>query len=457
MLLAAVLALAPLVLPQPAPEMFELHRQKLLEKLPADAIAVFHSAPESSAETSADPYRQDSTFWYLTGLSEPDAVAVLRPAAADGERYILFVPEKDFAAEQWSGWRVGSEAARAELGADAAYPIAQIWTRLPELWSGRGSLYYGAGGDAKFQEQLVAAWHQGDANQTAARPLADVAPIVNQLRLVKDAAELGLMRRAAQLSARSHVAAMRALKPGAYEYAVKAAMVSTCLAGGATRMAYPPIVGSGRNSVILHYERADKRMQAGEMVVNDTACEYSMYAADVTRSYPVSGKFSPEQRIIYDLVLRAQKAAMARIRPGTLFRDVHQASVDVIVDGLMQLGMLAGGREEILRSRAYQKFYPHGCSHWLGLNVHDVGSYGYSEYSDRLARYGLATTKLEPGMVLTVEPGIYIPEGATSDRRFWNLGVRIEDDVLVTKDGMECLSCAAPREIPDVEKAIAGR
>ena len=193
------------------------------------------------------------------------------------------------------------------------------------------------------------------------------------------------------------------------------------------------------------------------MVVNDTACEYSMYAADVTRSYPVGGRFSPEQKIVYDLVLRAQKAAMAKVRPGTPFRDVHQASVDVIVDGLLQLGILTGDREAILKDRTYQKFYPHGCSHWLGLNVHDAGSYGYPEGVERKARYGQAMTLLEPGMVLTVEPGIYIPEGATSDKRFWNLGVRIEDDVLVTKDGMECLSCGAPREAADVEKAILGR
>jgi Xaa-Pro aminopeptidase len=441
----------------PGPEFFAAHRQKLVEKLPADTVAVFRTAPETSVETSPDPYRQDSSFWYLTGFAEPDAVAVLRPAAGAGRRYVLFVAERDFPAEQWTGWRAGSEGAKRDFGADEAYPIGELATRLPELLAGARSLYYGDGGDARFKDQLVAVWNPGDANAREVRPIVDAAPVLNQLRLVKDETEIALLRRAAQLSAEAHVAALRALKPGAYEYALKAEMLRSCLAGGATRMAYPPIVGSGRNSVILHYERDDARMAAGEMVVNDSACEYAMYAADVTRSYPVSGRFTPEQKIVYDIVLRAQKVAMAKVRPGTALRDVHQASVEVIVDGLLRLGILTGDREQVLKDRTYQRFYPHGCSHWLGLNVHDVGSYGYPEGVERKARYGLAMTPLQPGMLLTVEPGIYIPEGATSDKRFWNIGVRLEDDVLVTKEGMECLSCAAPREPADVEKAISGR
>jgi len=284
--------------------------------------------------------------------------------------------------------------------------------------------------------------------------MADAGPLVHQLRLVKDEAEQALLRRAAGLTAEAHRAAMALVRPGRGENALKAAMVSHCLAGGAARMAYPPIVGSGRNAVILHYDVDDRPLDGGAMIVNDTACEFGMYAADVTRSYPVSGRFSSEQRAIYEIVLAAQKAAMAAVKPGTPLRDVHAASVEVVVDGLLRLGMLSGDRAEILKSRSYQKLYPHGCSHWLGLDVHDAGSYGYPEGTDRKERYGKAMTRLEPGMALTVEPGIYIPEDPTVDRRWWNIGVRIEDDVLVTPGGSECLSCALPREIGELEAAL---
>ncbi len=446
---------APATPPSATPALFAAHREALLARLPKDAIAVFRSAPESTLEVE-DTYRQDSDFWYLTGLAEPDAVAVLRPGAEAGSRYVLFVRPKDFAAEQWTGWRAGIEGAKADYGAGEVYPVAEFSDRFRQLVIGAKALYFRDAGDTKFKDQLLAAWNSGDGNATAPRPLADAGPIVHQMRLVKDAGEQALMREAGRLSAEAHRAAMAAVRPGRFEYALKAAMVERCLAGGSARMAYPPIVGSGRNSVVLHYERDDKKMEAGESIVNDTACEYGMYAADVTRSYPVSGRFSPEQKAIYDIVLASQKAAMDKVRPGTVFRDVHAASVEVVVDGLLRLGILSGDRDEILKNRTYQKFYPHSCSHWIGLNVHDVGSYGYPEGIDRKERYGKAMTKLEPGMALTVEPGIYIPEGSTSDKKWWNIGVRIEDTVLVTAGGMECLSCAAPREIPDVEKAIAG-
>ncbi|HET7294314.1 MAG TPA: aminopeptidase P family protein [Vicinamibacteria bacterium] len=461
MLPLALLALAASPLPgpppKPGPEFFAAHRQRVIERLPAGAVAVFRSAPETSVETTPDPYRQDSTFWWLTGFGEPNSVAVLRKDAAAGPRYVLFVPPRDPAAEQWTGWRAGAEGARKDHRADEAFTNDELWKKLPELWAGARALVVSDGGDAAFRAKLVEAWAPGDPNATEVRPVVDAAPIVGQLRLVKDAAEVALLRHAARLSAEAHVAAMRVTRPGAHEYTLKGAMVGTCLSGGAARMAYPPIVGGGRNSVILHYEPADAPLEPGAMIVNDTACEYGMYAADVTRSYPVSGRFSPEQRAIYDIVLQAQKAGFAKVRPGAAFRDVHQATAEVVVDGLLKLGLLAGDRGEVLEKRAYQKLYPHGSSHWIGMNVHDVGSYGYPEGVDRLERYGKAMTRLEPGMLLTVEPGIYVPEAPAVDRKWWNLGVRIEDVVLVTADGMECLSCSAPREVPDVEKEIAAR
>jgi Xaa-Pro aminopeptidase len=451
---SAALAQAP---PAPTPEFFASHREKLVQKLPEGSLAVFAAALDPDAEVGR-VYRQDSDFWYLTGFPEPNAVAVLRPKAADGKRYVLFVRPVNFGEEQWTGWRAGLEGARKTYGADEAYPIDELWKKLPELWRGAGSLYYEEGRDAKFREKLLTAWGAGNDQATSPRPAADAGPILHQMRLVKDPTEEALLRRAVDLSAQGHRAAMTRVKPGRYEYDLKSALVATCLSGGAARMAYPPIVGSGPNSVIFHYDKDDRRMNAGEMIVNDSACEFQMYAADVTRSYPVSGKFTPDQKAIYEIVLAAQKAGFAKVRPGAAFHDVYDATVDVIVDGLLKLGILKGDREEILRTRSYKKLYPHGSSHWLGLNVHDAGSYQFAHPEDRFERYASAETKLEPGMALTVEPGIYIPENAEGvDRRWWNIGVRIEDDVLVTPTGMECLSCSAPRELADVEKAIRGK
>jgi Xaa-Pro aminopeptidase len=441
--------------PAPTPAFFESHREKLLARLPEGSIAVFRAAADSPADSRADTYRQDSDFWYLTGFEEPDAIAVLLPGAAKEGRYVLFVRPRDFAAEQWTGWRAGVEGAKKDYRAAEAHPVAEFWNRFPNLSAAAQSLYYGAGGDKEFERRLLDAWNARNANAVSARPAAEASPIVNAMRLVKDVAEQDLLREASRISADAHIAAMAQTAPGRHEYDLKAAMVGICLSRGAARMAYPPIVGSGRNSVILHHERDDKKLEDGEIIVNDTGCEYSMYAADVTRSYPVSGRFSPEQTKIYEIVLAAQKAGFAAVRPGTQFKEVFNATVAVVVDGLLRLGVLSGTREEIIRTRAYQKFYPHGSSHWIGLNVHDVGSYGYPEGLARPDRYARAEIRLEPGMALTVEPGIYIPERSTPDPKWWNIGVRIEDTVLVTPQGMECLSCRAPKEIADVEKAIA--
>jgi Xaa-Pro aminopeptidase len=439
--------------PAASPAFFEAHREKLLAKLPAGSLAVFHTAPDSPLDTRADAYRQDSDFWYLTGLEESSAIALLVAGAAKENRYVLFVEPRDFAAEQWTGWRAGIEGAKKDYGAGQAYPIAEFWSRFPALAAKAQTLFYESGGDKEFRGKLLEYWNAFGANTSAARPAADAFPTLAAMRLVKEPLEQDLLREASRLSADAHQAAMVELAPGRHEYDLKAAMVGLCLSRGAARMAYPPIVASGRNSVILHHERDDKKLEDGEMVVNDTACEYSMYASDLTRSYPVSGRFSAEQKKIYEIVLAAQKAGFAAVRPGAPFHEVHDATVRVVVDGLVQLGILSGDRDEIIRTRAYGKFYPHGSSHWIGLNVHDAGSYGYDAPGvTRLERYSHAQTRLEPGMALTVEPGIYIPEGSTADPKWWNLGVRIEDVVLVTPAGMDCLSCAAPRELADVEK-----
>jgi Xaa-Pro aminopeptidase len=460
MLTAAILSTALLASPAAAPPVpsaafFAAHREKFISKLPPGAIAVFRAAPETAADARSDSYRQDSDFWYLTGLEEPSSVAIFVRTTAKENGYILFVQPKDFAAEQWTGWRVGIEGAKKDLGAAQAYPFAEFWDRFAALSTASQSLYYGTGGDREFGRRLVDSWNSGNSSAAAPRPTSEASPILASMRLVKDPFEQDLLREASHITANAHRAAMARTAPGRHEWDLKAAMADVCLSGGAARTAYPSIVGSGRNSVVLHYERDDKKLEDGEILVNDTGCEYSLYAADVTRSYPVSGRFSPEQRKVYEIVLAAQKAGFAAVRPGTPFKDVHNATVRVVVDGLLQLKILSGDREEIIRTRAYQKFYPHGSSHWIGLNVHDVGSYGIPPGTARLERYAKAEARLEPGMALTVEPGIYIPEQSTPDPKWWNIGVRIEDTVLVTPEGMECLSCGAPREIADVEKAVA--
>ena len=436
---------------------YAARRQRLIAVLPRDGVAVFRAAGSDRAQ-GGEGYRQDSDLFYLTGFPEPDAIAVLRPAAPEGKRFLLFVLPKSFADEQWTGYRAGVDGARAAYGADEAFPVAEFWDLWPDLQRGASALYSRDGGDPRFAERLTAAWRKGDANATVARPLADVGPLVHELRLVKEEAEIALLRRAAELSVDAHLAALKEVGPGRFEYALKAAMVRTCLGGGAARMGYPPIVGSGPNSVILHYDAANRAMLAGEMIVNDTACEYGMYSADVTRSYPVSGRFSPEQRAIYEIVLAAQKAGIAAARPGASMAGVYGATVDVVVDGLLRLGLLKGERPALIASRDFMKLYPHGSSHWLGLDVHDAGSYDRDEsMKERKDRYFAQRRKLAPGMVITVEPGIYVPEDAAYDRKWWNIGVRIEDDILITAGGNECLSCRLPREIAEVEKVLARR
>src|SRR5262245_13423833 len=252
--------------PKPGPEFFAAHRQRVLDKLPADSVAVFRSAPETSMETSPDPYRKDSSSWWLTGFGEPNSIAVLRRDPAGASRYVLFVPPREPQAEQWTGWRAGAEGAKQDYRADEAFTNDEVWKKLPELWRGARSLAVSDGGDAAFRAKLLEAWNSGDPNATEPRAVLDAAPIVGQLRLIKDATEIGLMRRASELSAEAHVAAMRATRPGAHEYTLKAPMVATCIAGGAARMAYPPIVGNGRNSVILHYEPADMPLEPGAMI-----------------------------------------------------------------------------------------------------------------------------------------------------------------------------------------------
>lgn len=441
----------------PGMQVYEARRAKLVAGLPKGAIAIINAAPHTDSDS---PYRQHNNFWYLTGMPEAGAVAVLQPGAPAGKRYTLFAKAKKWEEEQWTGYRVGPDAAKTRYGADVAVAADQLPKQIDELMRDATSLWLMDGGDTKFRDQMLGSWNRRNANAAAALPVYNLNPTLAEMRLFKDATEEALLREAVKLSVDAHMAGFARVKAGQGEWTVRAAMVNTCAQGGALRMAYPPIVGSGINAVVLHYDAADQVMQPGAMIVNDTACEYGLYAADITRSYPVSGKFTPEQRAIYDVVHAAIKAGESALAIGVPLQKSHDATVDVIVDGLMKLGILKGSKAEIMAKKSYGQFYPHFSSHFLGLDVHDAGNHEFTwvpkevpEAQRRHHRRAMVTIK--PGMAFTIEPGIYIPANTAGvDKKWWNIGVRIEDDYFVTAQGVECLSCKLPRDIATIESLI---
>jgi Xaa-Pro aminopeptidase len=441
---------------KPPPEMFRRHREQFLAKLAGNAVAILRAAPERVFSSDVNyPYRQDSNFYYLTGLEEPGAIAVLRPNAPDGKRYILFVQARDARREVYGGARPGPQGVLSEFGADAAFPVSEFEASLLRtdpatrglsgLLAGADTLYICDGGDRGWADglrSLLDRLRTGDMGPTTT---VDAREILHELRLVKDSDEIALLRRAAELTAKGHVLAMRAAAPGKYEFEVQQALDSYCLSNGARRMAYPSIVGSGPNSLFLHWERNDRQMKEGEVLLNDSGAEYALYASDVTRTYPVSGRFSAEQKAVYEVVLAAQKGTMATVKPGVTHDEIERTSARLQTEGLVRLKLLAGDVDKLVADGSYRRFTVHVISHWVGLDVHDVGR----------ERVGGASRKLEPGMVLTIEPGIYIPANTPGvDPKWWNIGIRVEDTLLVTPTGYDCLSCAAPKEIADVERAM---
>ena len=459
LLIAASAAALDFPILAPPAAMFRSHREKFLSKLPPGAVAIVRSAPPRIFSNDTEyPYRQDSDFYYLTGFEEPDAVAVLRPNASDGKRYVLFVRAHDPRREAYEGSRSGPEGAVELFGADAAFPISELQNALSRYdpstrsfqgyLSGAEQIHFSDGGDSTWSEKFRAGIETMRARDAGPAILVDARELLHEMRLVKDADEIALMRRSAEITARAHVLAMKAAGPDRYEFEVQQALDGYCLANGARRMAYPSIAGSGPNSVFLHWYKNDRQMKAGEVLLNDSGAEYALYATDVTRTYPVVGRFSTEQRAVYEAVLAAQKSAMSRVRPGTTHEEIESASARAQAEGLVRLGLLAGDPEKLVREAAHRRFTLHGISHWVGLDVHDVGKY----------RVGGRSRVLEPGMVLTIEPGIYIPANTAGvDPKWWNIGVRIEDTVLVTPTGYECLSCGAPREPDDVEKMVGSK
>ena len=425
---------------------FARRRKNLMGMMDKHTVAIIPGAREVTRSRDTEyPFRQNSDLFYLTGFEEPDAVLVLVPGRRQGQ-VVLFCRERDPDMELWNGYRLGPEGAVAYLGVDDAFPIDDLDEILPGLIEGTQRIYYSMGHDDVFDQRVM-----GWVNQirklvrTGAAPPADftdLAFLLHEQRLIKSAAEVRVMRKAGEISAAAHVRAMQECQPGRYEYHLEAAIQHTFAEHGARFPAYNSIVGSGANACVLHYTENASKMRAGDLVLIDAGCEYQGYAADITRTFPVSGQFSTEQRAIYDVVLEAQRAAIAKVRPGNTWNQPHDATVRVITRGLIKLGLLRGKERELIKAEAYRDFYMHRAGHWLGLDVHDVGEY----------RVDGRWRQLEPGMVLTIEPGIYIAADNTKVPKRWRgIGVRIEDDVVVTEQGCDVLTGDVPKRADEIE------
>ena len=389
-------------------------------------------------------FRPDSDFYYLTEFPEPFAVAVILPGHPEHE-YILFCQERDKKKELWEGALIGLEGACEDYGADLALPIDTLDKTLPKLLKNKHQIYYHIGHDPQFDQRVFDAVNQvrGEARDGVHAPEGFISPFLalHEMRLYKSRHEISIMRRAAKISARAHKRAMRACAPGLKEYQVEAELLHEFMSQGARDAAYPSIVGGGRNSCVLHYTRNRDTLADGDLLLIDAGAELDGYASDISRTFPVNGSFTPQQRAVYEIVLQAQRDAMASIKPGNDWDAPHRAAVSTITRGLMDLGILKGRFRTLMSEGAYKRYYMHRTGHWLGMDVHDVGDYQID---------GEWRT-FEPGMALTVEPGIYLPAMSKLAKKWHNIGIRIEDDVLVTKNGIDVLSRDAPKDPDDIE------
>jgi Xaa-Pro aminopeptidase len=411
------------------------------------AVAVLPAAPVFVRNNDVDhDYRQDSDFYYLTGFDEPDSVLVLD---AEDRKVTLFVRPRDRDREVWDGPRAGVDGAR-ELGADASFVVAELDEKLPGLLQNRRRVYYRLGANRRFDDRLFGAIDRVRARQrqgvSAPTEVVDPGSVLHEMRLRKSPVEIETMRTAGRITREAHELAMNRARPGMHEYEVEALLLDTFRRHGSERPAYGSIVGSGPNACVLHHRKNDRRFASGELLLIDAGCEYGYYASDVTRTFPVGRPFSREQQAIYELVLDAQLQGIAATWPGATLDQIHRLCVDVITRGLVRLGLLSGEVEKLIETEAYKRFFMHRTSHWLGMDVHDVGAY-FERGKPR---------PLEPGMVLTVEPGIYIaPDDATVAAEWRGIGVRIEDDVLVTTSEPEVLTQGIPKSVEDVLRACA--
>ncbi len=426
-------------------------RTQLLASLPAGSVALVAAATLKTRNRDAEyAFRQDSDFYYLTGFNEPDAVLLLLPGREEGEA-VMFCPPRDPQMEIWTGYRAGPEGCVRDFGMDQAFELEHLDAQLPELLDGRLRLYYAFGQD-ELLDTRVRGWVnavRAKARQGAQPPqeLVQLETLLHEQRLFKSEAELEMMRRAGDISAAAHVQAMQICAPGMSEYQLEAEITAHCMREGARFQAYSPIVGAGANGCILHYIDNMDLLRDGDLVLIDAGCELDNYASDITRTFPVSGRFSAQQAELYQLVLDAQLACIDAIRPGVPWNDIHELSVRVLTEGLVRLGLLQGKVDALIEEGAYRRFYMHRVGHWLGMDVHDVGE--YKQDGD--------WRPLEPGMVMTVEPGLYIAPDDDSVAPQWRgIGIRIEDDVVITEQGCEVLTDGVPKQIADIEALMAG-
>jgi Xaa-Pro aminopeptidase len=425
---------------------FARRRKRLMDLVDNGGIAIQPTAPERVRNRDVYyPFRPDSDFHYLTGFPEPEAVLVLVPDRPQGE-FLLFCREKDRDAEIWHGRRAGLEGACEFYGADDAFPISDLDDILPGLLENRERIYYTMGRYQDFDQRVVG-WlnrvtSKGRAGIHAPDQFHSLGHYVHEMRLYKSREEIKTMRRAAHIAAAAHRRAMETCRPGMYEFQVEAELLHSFIQQGARAPAYPCIVGGGANSCILHYTENSDVLRDGDLLLIDAGAEYDSYASDVTRTFPVNGRFTPEQRAIYEIVLEAQLAAIDAVRPGNSWNDPHAAAVEVITKGLVDVGILKGRWRTLLKEEAYRPYYMHRTGHWLGMDVHDVGEY----------KVGDEWRTFEPGMVTTVEPGLYLSAATKGlPKRWWNIGIRIEDDVLVTADGHDVLTAGAPKTVDEIE------
>lgn len=433
----------------PAAE-FAQRRHQLMEQMSPNSIAILPASPVCNRNNSVDyAYRPNSDFYYLSGFDEPEAVLVLIPGREHGQ-YILFCRERDPARELWDGLRAGQEGAIRDFSADDAFPIGDIDEILPGLLEGRDRVYYSVGKNLVFDQQLMD-WVntiRSKARLGASPPKEFVMldHLLHDMRLYKSAAEVAQMQQACDISARAHVRAMQAARPGIHEYQLEAELDYEFRKSGAHFAAYSSIVAGGSNACILHYINNDQPIEDGELVLIDAGCEINCYASDITRTFPVNGRFSPEQKALYEIVLEANLAAIACVQPERHWNEPHEATVRVITAGLVRLGLLQGDVDTLIAEEAYRDFYMHRAGHWLGLDVHDVGEY----------KVGDQWRVLEPGMCLTIEPGIYVAkDNLNVDARWRGIGIRIEDNVVVTQDGHTVLTGGVPKAVDEIEALMA--
>lgn len=430
---------------------FVARRKRLMADMAENSIAIIPSAGEIVRNNDVHfRFRQDSDFYYLTGFDEPNAVAVIAPGREHGE-FVLFCQDKDPERELWDGYRAGPEGAIADFKADDAFPTADIDEILPGLIEGKSCVYYSLGRNKQFDANVMA-WInsiRANARQGALPPgeFIDLDHLLHDLRLFKSAAEIKMMQEAGRITAKAHCRAMKAAKAGVYEFQLEADIMHEFAMHGARLAAYPSIVGGGENACVLHYIENQDVLKNGDLVLIDAGCELEYYAADITRTFPVSGVFSPAQKTLYNIVLAAQLAAFEKISPNHHWNEAHEATVQVITEGLIKVGVLSGSVQENIEKGSYRRFYMHRAGHWLGLDVHDVGDY----------KVGGQWRQLEPGMVMTVEPGIYIRgDDQSVPEQFRGIGIRIEDDVVVTKNGYQILTDGVPKTVEAIEQLMAG-